>query len=161
MFEAIHIQLKEEIKMTNIIIIQKDDKKTSKNEEDYMRRTKEGIGLNTVNVNPNRSKGRTHIVIRPRSIPDIIADITAVHEEVHADKEKVCFDDCRASQRIQHEIDELNDKLKIETNRDFVVKEGHSFNQKKYTDWVTNQDKLIRSIQNNIESKVKEMKCRR
>ena len=65
--------------MTKIIKLEKDE--AIKDEDDYIEFSEpEQVPLQTVKINPNRSKGRTHIIIRPRSDTDIMADTRRLHE---------------------------------------------------------------------------------
>ena len=70
--------------MTKIITIEKDEEHKLKDEnfwEYHLRFSHpEQVPLQTVKVNPNRSKGRTHIIIRPRSDIDIMTDTKRLHE---------------------------------------------------------------------------------
>ena len=80
--------------MTSILVIEKDDTTTSKNAEDYIQYNKDNIPTVTVKVNANRSKGRTFIIMRPRSDGDIYSDKVEMHRVAHTGEDTDCFPQC-------------------------------------------------------------------
>jgi hypothetical protein len=72
-----------DINMTNTIVIEADDTETSRNGDDHLIYTKDGYPTVNVTVNPNRSKGRTFIHIRPRTDRAIMAQRIPYHQFIH------------------------------------------------------------------------------
>ena len=100
--------------MTRTIIIQKDDETTSKNEKDYMKYTIEGVPTVTVKVNEDRSKGKTHVHIRPRGMTAILNDRKVSHQEYHDDEDKTCYKNCFTCIKIEEERLAAEAKAKAE-----------------------------------------------
>ena len=100
--------------MTKIITMEKDE--VIKDESDYIEFSEpELVPLQTVKINTNRSKDRTHIIIRPRSNKDIMADIRLSHE-LNCDNSYVFDED-----NLPDSIDECS--AKVLYNRCFICNE--------------------------------------